>query len=295
MALVPPSIDARRWVSLSLAIFHGTDVGLPFPHRPSQKTFRPFARALSWPWLNRLPSVMSFWNYPRPKGLGCCRNRGFGRRSRPSPNCIGVPSSRGSGYLATGSMKLDSTQRAVWERMQEPVVRSRARVAERWMRMRPLRKRPPLRSTSSRRRTFLGVSLAFRSPNFSPINTSSFSHIGYSSISLSKVVANIGRAISVSIFFISMAFPPIHNMREMPNYVRETFIWGALCSPRLLPEDFHVLCPRFSLAEAGGVTAEFEILEIVQATFYAMLLNEAFALGMAQEYTAESMKSRWKA
>ncbi|KAJ8424906.1 hypothetical protein Cgig2_007631 [Carnegiea gigantea] len=49
--------------------------------------------------------------------------------------------------------------------------------------------------------------------------------------------------------------------------------------------------PRFSLAKAEGMTAEFEIPEIVQATFYAMLLNEAFELGMAHEYIADSMKS----
>ncbi|KAJ8422958.1 LOW QUALITY PROTEIN: hypothetical protein Cgig2_031580 [Carnegiea gigantea] len=206
------------------------------------------------------------------------------RSLEPPPNCVRVPLSRGSGYLATRSTKLDSTHRAVWERMREPVVRSRARVGERWIRMQPLRKRPPLK--------FLGVSLAFSSPNFSLINTSSFSCMGYLSVYLSRVVANVRRAVSVSIFFVSMTFPPIHNTREMPNYVRETFIWrwrSASHPPRLLPEDFHVLCPRFSLAEAEGATAEFEIPEIV--TFYAMLLNEAFELGMAHEYTTESMKS----
>ncbi|KAJ8448736.1 hypothetical protein Cgig2_011357 [Carnegiea gigantea] len=57
------------------------------------------------------------------------------------------------------------------------------------------------------------------------------------------------------------------------------------------PEDFHVLCPRFSLVEAEGTAAEFEIPEIVQATFYAMLLSEAVELGVAHEYTAENMKS----
>ncbi|KAJ8451488.1 hypothetical protein Cgig2_017879 [Carnegiea gigantea] len=91
-------------------------------------------------------------------------------------------------------------------------------------------KRPPLGATSSRRRT---------------------------------VVANVGREASVSVSFVSMAFPLIHNMREVANYVGETFIWhsrSASRPPRPLPEDFH-------------------------AIFYAMLL------GVAHEYTAESMKS----
>ena len=45
--------------------------------------------------------------------------------------------------------------------------------------------------------------------------------------------------------------------------------------PRPLPEDFHALCPRFSLLEAEGAAADFELPEMVQATFYVMLLNDA--------------------
>ncbi|KAJ8434455.1 hypothetical protein Cgig2_025425 [Carnegiea gigantea] len=75
---------------------------------------------------------------------------------------------------------------------------------------------------------------------------------------------------------------------------RETFIWhwtSASCPPRPLPKDFHVLCPCFSLVEAEAAAAESELPEIVQAIFYAMLLNETLELGMAHEYTAVSMKS----
>jgi len=80
----------------------------------------------------------------------------------------------------------------------------------------------------------------------------------------------------------------------MANYVRETFIWrwrGASRTPRLLPEDFYVLCPCFSLAEAEVAAAEFDLPEIVQVMFYAMLLNKTLELGVAHEYTAKSMKS----
>jgi len=52
-----------------------------------------------------------------------------------------------------------------------------------------------------------------------------------------------------------------------------------------------VLCPCFSLAEAEATVAELELPEIVQATFYAMLLNEMFELGVVHEYMAEKMKS----
>ncbi|KAJ8423646.1 hypothetical protein Cgig2_006677 [Carnegiea gigantea] len=80
----------------------------------------------------------------------------------------------------------------------------------------------------------------------------------------------------------------------MANYVRESFIWrwrSASCPPRPLPEDFHALCLRFSLSKAEGTTADFELPEIVQVTFYAMLLNEAVELGVTHDFTVESMKS----
>ncbi|KAJ8433463.1 hypothetical protein Cgig2_014504 [Carnegiea gigantea] len=100
--------------------------------------------------------------------------------------------------------------------------------------------------------------------------------------------------LSVIVCAVSMAFPPIRSTREMANYVRETFIWrwrSALHPPRPLPEDFNVLCPCFSLAEAEATAAELELPEIVQATFYAMLLNEMLELSIVHEYTAERMKS----
>ncbi|KAJ8420396.1 LOW QUALITY PROTEIN: hypothetical protein Cgig2_013883 [Carnegiea gigantea] len=94
--------------------------------------------------------------------------------------------------------------------------------------------------------------------------------------------------LSLIVCTVSMAFPPIRSMREMANYGD---LHLALDSrpPRLLPEDFNMLCPCFSLAEAAA--AELELPEIVQATFYAMLLNEMFELGVVHEYTAERMKS----
>ncbi|KAJ8423208.1 hypothetical protein Cgig2_006761 [Carnegiea gigantea] len=54
---------------------------------------------------------------------------------------------------------------------------------------------------------------------------------------------------------------------------------------------YHVLCPRFSLPKAEGVTTDFELLEMVQATFYAMLLNEAVELGVVHGFMAEGLRS----
>ncbi|KAJ8426225.1 hypothetical protein Cgig2_003850 [Carnegiea gigantea] len=145
-----------------------------------------------------------------------------------------------SAFESDRSTKLDSVQRAVWERIQEPV---------------------------SRKRVGSGNG---------------------------EVVENIGRASSIPISLFSVAFPPIYNTRETADYVRGSFIWrwrSASCPPRLLPEDFHVLCPRFSLFEAEGTSPDFELPKIVQVIFYAMLLNEVVELGVAHDFTVESMKS----
>ncbi|KAJ8423821.1 hypothetical protein Cgig2_017384 [Carnegiea gigantea] len=90
-----------------------------------------------------------------------------------------------------------------------------------------------------------------------------------------------------------MAFPPFYDTREMADYVRESLIWRwrrATCLPHPLPEDYHILCPRFSLLEAEGAAADFELPEMVQAIFYAML-NEAVELGVLCGFMAEGLKS----
>lgn len=91
-----------------------------------------------------------------------------------------------------------------------------------------------------------------------------------------------------------MAFPLIRDTREMALYLRETLGWhrrNAARPPRPLPENFSGLCPDFSLLEAELAVAEFGIPELVQATFYAMLLNDAVEFGTAHEFTGDEMKS----
>ncbi|KAJ8432238.1 hypothetical protein Cgig2_007639 [Carnegiea gigantea] len=91
-----------------------------------------------------------------------------------------------------------------------------------------------------------------------------------------------------------MAFPPLYDSREMAGYVKESFLWcwrRALRPPHPLLEDYYVLCPHFSLTEAEGAVADFELPEMVQVTFYAMLLNEAVELGVVCGFMAEGRKS----
>ncbi|KAJ8438793.1 hypothetical protein Cgig2_023827 [Carnegiea gigantea] len=87
-----------------------------------------------------------------------------------------------------------------------------------------------------------------------------------------------------------MAISPLYDTREMADYVRESFIWRWRKATRLrhpLPEDYHILCPRFSLPEAERAAAHFELPEMVQVAFYIILLNEAVELGLSRRLTMD--------
>ncbi|KAJ8438935.1 hypothetical protein Cgig2_012830 [Carnegiea gigantea] len=104
------------------------------------------------------------------------------------------------------------------------------------------------------------------------------------------------RTIGTPIFPFIIAFPPLYNTREMADYVRESFIWrwrGATRPPHPLPEDYHILCPRFSLPEAEGAATDFDFPEMVQATFYAMLLNFEVHGFMAEGLRSALVGLRW--
>ena len=91
-----------------------------------------------------------------------------------------------------------------------------------------------------------------------------------------------------------MAFPLIRSTREMALFLRETLGWhrrNASRPPRPLPEDFSGLCLGFSLSKAEIAATELGLPEMVQATFYAMLLNDVVELGAAHEFTGHEMKS----
>ncbi|KAJ8428867.1 hypothetical protein Cgig2_010809 [Carnegiea gigantea] len=102
------------------------------------------------------------------------------------------------------------------------------------------------------------------------------------------------RTLGMPISPFILAFPPLYDTREMTDYVRESFIWRwerATRLPHPLSKDCHILCPHFSLSKAKGAATDFELPEMVQATFYAMLVNVAVELGVVGGFMAEGLKS----
>jgi len=90
-----------------------------------------------------------------------------------------------------------------------------------------------------------------------------------------------------------MAFPLIHDTREMAGFVRESFRWGwrsTTCPPRLPTDNYQDLCPQFTLPDAERAALDFELPEMVQATFYGMLLNDAVKLGTVSGFLAVDLK-----
>ncbi|KAJ8423668.1 hypothetical protein Cgig2_009289 [Carnegiea gigantea] len=69
----------------------------------------------------------------------------------------------------------------------------------------------------------------------------------------------------------------------------ESWIW--LFGDRVYEAQFRPRSSSDEGARAEAATAESELPEIFQATFYAMLLNEMLELGVVHEYTTERIKS----
>ncbi|KAJ8436372.1 hypothetical protein Cgig2_032193 [Carnegiea gigantea] len=91
-----------------------------------------------------------------------------------------------------------------------------------------------------------------------------------------------------------MAFPALHDIREMADFVMESFIgrWRrATCLPYSLPEDYQDLRLRFSFPEVEGPVLDFGLPEMVQATFYATLRNDAIELGVMSGFITDDLKS----
>jgi len=80
----------------------------------------------------------------------------------------------------------------------------------------------------------------------------------------------------------------------MADFVRESCIWHwrtATHSPRPLPDDYQDLCLCFLLPNAERAVLDFKLLEMVQATFYTMLLSDAVELGIVSSFLADDLKS----
>jgi len=61
--------------------------------------------------------------------------------------------------------------------------------------------------------------------------------------------------------------------------------------PRLLPENYHELCPYFDHAMSEEDARDFHILKIIWVVFHAMVVNEALELGVLSSDLAEHLKS----
>ncbi|KAJ8420400.1 hypothetical protein Cgig2_028072 [Carnegiea gigantea] len=90
------------------------------------------------------------------------------------------------------------------------------------------------------------------------------------------------------------AAAPSDDDKEMADFKRESFRWHwrrATRPPRPLPTDYRDLCPRFSLSKAERAALDFELSKMVQAIFYAMLLNDAIELGIVSGFLASDLRS----
>ncbi|KAJ8444872.1 hypothetical protein Cgig2_029803 [Carnegiea gigantea] len=91
-----------------------------------------------------------------------------------------------------------------------------------------------------------------------------------------------------------MAFPPLYDTKKMADFIRESFRWHwrrATHLPRPLPDDCQDLCPHFLLLKAERAALDFELPEMAQATFYAMLLNDAIELGLVSGFLTDDLKA----
>ncbi|KAJ8435297.1 hypothetical protein Cgig2_026389 [Carnegiea gigantea] len=88
------------------------------------------------------------------------------------------------------------------------------------------------------------------------------------------------------------------NIEEMALHVWETFKWrlrSVARPPWSLPENYRDLCSDFILADVEEAAHDFHIPELVQALFYAMVVNEALQLGILIRSMVEDLKAALQA
>ncbi|KAJ8438645.1 hypothetical protein Cgig2_016391 [Carnegiea gigantea] len=83
--------------------------------------------------------------------------------------------------------------------------------------------------------------------------------------------------------FPRWGFPRSLKTDEMALYVLKNFEWyrkEVAFPPLLLPSDYEDLYPDFDLAVAEEIARDFDVPEIPQVVFLAMLLNNTVKLGI---------------
>ncbi|KAJ8422466.1 hypothetical protein Cgig2_017473 [Carnegiea gigantea] len=88
-------------------------------------------------------------------------------------------------------------------------------------------------------------------------------------------------------------FPNFSSTEMAAEYIQDTFRWrlretSALhLNPHL--EDYHGLCPGFDLGRATQFAHNSNISKMVQAIFYAMVLNDVAELGLLSRLSMDCM------
>ena len=77
-------------------------------------------------------------------------------------------------------------------------------------------------------------------------------------------------------------FSSFTSTEQAAEYVRDTFRWSSRetlsLNPNLLPKDHHGPCPSFALGVVMQYAHNSNVLDMVYAIFYAMVLNDAAEL-----------------
>ncbi|KAJ8441084.1 hypothetical protein Cgig2_000345 [Carnegiea gigantea] len=81
--------------------------------------------------------------------------------------------------------------------------------------------------------------------------------------------------------------PNFTSTEQAAEYIRDTFRWplreSSALHLNLLPEDYHGLCLGFDLSMATQYAHNSSIPEMVQAIFYAIVLNDTAGLGLSNK------------
>ena len=90
-------------------------------------------------------------------------------------------------------------------------------------------------------------------------------------------------------------FPNFTSTEQAAEYVQDTFRWPpreplALRS-NPFPEDHHSFLPSFDLGVAMQYAYNSNILEMMHAIFYTMVLNDDAELGLGSRLSMDSMMS----
>jgi len=94
-------------------------------------------------------------------------------------------------------------------------------------------------------------------------------------------------------------FPNFLSIEQAVEYVWENFLWSlresSTLRPSLLLENHHGFCPNFNLLVAMPYAHSSHIPEMIQAIFYAMVLNDIAELGLSTRIVIDcTMLTLWE-